>query len=135
SSMIPTVMRGMSQKRPGHPTRKWPPSLSRLVIVSLRRREARGAVNALTRAARLSPSPTDRGRRLAEAAFIGADVSGELSSVSALLADAGRASAEDGPSLEEAAAAAFLLLVGDGDVDTAHTLLVSAIEHRVEIEK
>jgi len=98
----------------------------------LRRGDAVGAVGALTRAARLSPAPVDRGRRLAKAAFIGADVTGELRDVSALLADADRTSAEHDGSLETAAAAAFLLLVGDGDVETAHGLLLGAIEHRAE---
>jgi hypothetical protein len=97
---------------------------------SLRRGDAVGAVSALTRAAGLSPAPADRGRRLAEAAYIGADVAGELRNVTALLADAGKADA----SLETAAAAAFLLLMGDGDIDTAHGLLVGAIEHRAEAQ-
>jgi ATP/maltotriose-dependent transcriptional regulator MalT len=93
-----------------------------------------GAVGALTRAARLSPAPTDRGRRLAEAAYLGADVTGELGNASALLADAGGTGAEHGSSLETVAAAAFLLLMGDGDVDTAHDLLVGAIEHRADTD-
>jgi DNA-binding CsgD family transcriptional regulator len=99
---------------------------------SLRRGDAVSAVGALTRAARLSPAPTDRGRRLATAAYVGADVTGDLRSVAAMLADAGRASAEPRASLETAVAAAFPLLIGDGDVDTAHGLLVEAIEHRAQ---
>lgn len=98
----------------------------------LRRGDSVGAVGALTRAARLSPSPVERGRRLAEAAFIGADVTGDLRNVSALLAAGGQTGAEHGASLEAAAAAAFVLLIGDGDVDMAHGLLLGAIEHRLE---
>jgi DNA-binding CsgD family transcriptional regulator len=101
---------------------------------SLRRGDAVGAVSALTRAARLSPAPADRGRRLAEAAYIGADVTGEVRGVSALLADADRTGVDQGASLETASAAAFALLIGDGDVDTAHGLLVGAIEHRAETD-
>lgn len=101
---------------------------------SLRRGDAVGAVSALTRAARLSPAPAERGRRLAEAAYVGADVTGELRRVSALLADANRTNADDRASLETVSAAAFALLIGDGDVDTAHGLLVAAIEHRAEAD-
>jgi len=97
---------------------------------SLRRGDAVGAVVALTRAAELSPVPAHRGRRLAEAAYIGADLIGETLDTSALFADGGGGTAEYDASLETAAAAAIHLLVGDGDVDTAHALLVGAIEHR-----
>ena len=51
----------------------------------LRRGDAIGAVNALTRSAELSPAPIDRGRRFAEAALIGADVAGALQDASRLL--------------------------------------------------
>ncbi|HTW41733.1 MAG TPA: LuxR family transcriptional regulator [Solirubrobacteraceae bacterium] len=89
-----------------------------------------GAVNALVRAAELSPDRGDRARRLAQAAYIGADVTGELQGASQLLADAQRLDPGLTGSLEAAAAASHLLLNGDGDVNTAHRLLVGAIESR-----
>ncbi|MGK5739376.1 helix-turn-helix transcriptional regulator [Micromonospora sp. URMC 103] len=92
----------------------------------MRRGDAVGAVASLTRAAELTPDPVDRGRRLAQAAYIGADAGGELTNASQLLDDARRAS--PGGSLYASAAAVHLLLNRDGDVRTAHRLLVGAIE-------
>lgn len=94
----------------------------------LRRGDAVGAVAALLRSADLSPRGTDRARRLAEAAYVGAHVTGELRNASALLVDARRADPEHGGALQAAIATAYLLLTGDGDVETAHHLLVGAIE-------
>jgi DNA-binding CsgD family transcriptional regulator len=94
----------------------------------LQRGDAVGSIAALTRAADLSPSAADRARRLAEAAYIGAEVAGELTSASALLEDARQADPQHGDSLPAAGAAVFLLINGDGDVSTAHRLLVGAIE-------
>jgi DNA-binding CsgD family transcriptional regulator len=94
-----------------------------------RRGDAESAIAALTRAAELSPRSADRGRRLAEAAYIGADATGELDAASALLDSARRAEPSLTNSLPAAAAAAFLMLnSGDGDVDIAHRLLVDAVE-------
>jgi DNA-binding CsgD family transcriptional regulator len=94
----------------------------------LQRGDAIGSIAALTRAADLSPSAADRGRRLAKAAYVGAEVAGELRSASALLEDARQADPQQGDSLPAAAAAVYLLINGDGDVSTAHRLLVGAIE-------
>ncbi|MGI5515986.1 ATP-binding protein [Streptomyces sp. CA-106131] len=94
----------------------------------LSRGDATGAVAALSRAARLSPLPQDKSRRLAEAAYIGADAGGELRSASALLDSARRADPALRGSLLAAAATAHLLINTDGDVDTAHTLLLGAVE-------
>ena len=96
----------------------------------LRRGDATGAIGALIRAADLSPRGPDASRRLADAAYVGADVTGELGTASRLLADVRRADAEmgEGQSLHAAIASAFLLLSSDGEVDTAHQLLVAAIE-------
>ena len=94
----------------------------------LRRGDGIGAISALTRAADLSPQCTERGRRLAEAAYIGADVTGQLRRASQLLADAHRADPDFTASLQAAATAAFVLINGDGDVETAHRLLVGAID-------
>src|ERR1700754_178364 len=94
----------------------------------LRRGDGTGAVSALTRAAALSPAGPDRARRLAEAAFIGADLRGESGNASQWLLDARQADPEVGNSLHAASAAAFLLTIGESDVDTAHRVLAGAIE-------
>jgi len=94
----------------------------------LRRGDGTGAVSALTRAADLSPARSDRARRLAEAAFIGSDLRGESGNASQWLLDARQADPEVGNSLHAASAAAFLLTIGESDVDTAHRVLSGAIE-------
>jgi DNA-binding CsgD family transcriptional regulator len=93
----------------------------------LRRGDAVGAVAALTRAAELSPPGADRSRRLAEAALMGADVTGELHTASQLVADARMADPDPRGSLEAAVAAAYVLINGEGDFDTAHRLLAGTI--------
>jgi len=96
----------------------------------LARGDATGAVAALTRASELTPQPADRSQRLAKAAYIGANVTGDLDAASRLLYDARRADPDPAGSLEAAIAASYLLLNDDGDVDTAHRLLVGAIKNR-----
>lgn len=93
-----------------------------------RRGDGAGAVTALLRAAELSPQPAERSRRLAEAAYVGADVSGDLRDVPDLLADARRADPDGAGSLHAAVAASYLLLNGEGDIGTAHRLLVQTID-------
>ncbi|MFG1807527.1 AAA family ATPase [Streptomyces sp. NPDC049040] len=92
------------------------------------RGNASGAVSALIRSADLTPRGEDRARRLTEAAYIGADATGDLHGVSDLLAHARRADPDLTDSLHSAAAAVYLTINGGGDVDTAYHLLVSAIE-------
>ncbi|WP_206025376.1 AAA family ATPase [Micromonospora zingiberis] len=92
------------------------------------RGDAFAAVAALVRAAELSVTSSGRGRRLAEAAYIGAEASGALDDAKTLLTDARRAAPDGTGSLHAANAAAFLMLNGDGDVNTAHRLLVGAID-------
>ncbi|HEY0532423.1 MAG TPA: AAA family ATPase [Actinoplanes sp.] len=107
------------------------PVASELTVAAhrmLRRGDAAGAVSTLTRAADLSPDPADRSRRLAEAAYLGAEAAGALGTASQLLAAARHTDRAAGGSLHAAAATVQLLLNGDGDVDTAHRLLVAAIE-------
>jgi DNA-binding CsgD family transcriptional regulator/energy-coupling factor transporter ATP-binding protein EcfA2 len=94
----------------------------------LRRGDAVGAVAALIRAADLHPNGDRRSRLLAQAAFVGAGVTGDLRNVPKLLADARRADPGHGESLQAAVAASYALLNGDGDLLTAHRLLVNAIE-------
>jgi DNA-binding CsgD family transcriptional regulator len=96
----------------------------------LARGDAVGCVKALTRSADLSPGDADRRRRLAAAAYIGADVAGDLSNASHVLAELRRGYAELEGSLQAAVAASSFLLWADGDVATAHRLLVGAIEVR-----
>jgi DNA-binding CsgD family transcriptional regulator/tetratricopeptide (TPR) repeat protein len=96
----------------------------------LARGDAVGCVKALTRSADLSPGDADRRRRLAAAAYIGADVAGDLSNASHVLAELRRGYAELEGSLQAAVAASSFLLWADGDVATAHRLLVGAIEGR-----
>ena len=95
---------------------------------TLQRGDPIGAVAALTRAAHLSPGQTDQSRRLAEAAYLGADITGDLGVASRLLEDARRLDPQLGSSLHAAAAAAYILINSDGTIDTAHRLLVGAIE-------
>lgn len=102
--------------------------LQRAARLRLARGDALGAVAALTRAAELSPAPADVSRRLAEAAYIGADSGGELADASRLLAGARRVDPGGPQPLHAAAASAFLLLNGECDIDTAHRLLTGAIE-------
>ena len=94
----------------------------------LKRGDAIGAVAALTRAADLTTDGHDRGSRLAQAAYLGANVAGGLRNVPGLLAAARAADPGTSQSLATTVAAAHLLLNGDGDLDTAHRLLASAIE-------
>ncbi|WP_426563352.1 ATP-binding protein [Angustibacter sp. McL0619] len=94
----------------------------------LARGDAVGAVAALTRAAELSPPGPARGRRFAEAAFAGAGVTGELEDAARLLADAHNADPHVKDSFQAAVTAAFVLVNGDGDIDTAHRLIVGALE-------
>ena len=97
----------------------------------LRRGDPVGAIGLLTRAADLSAAGDLRDRRIAEAAYIGADVTGDLRDVGALLARVDAVASQDS-SLPVAIAASYLLLNGDGDIGTAHRLLVGALERALE---
>ena len=97
----------------------------------LGRGDAVGCVKALTRASELSPGSAERHRRLAAAAYIGADVTGDLSSAANVLAELRRGDVAVEGSLQAAAAASSFLLNADGDIATGHRLLVRAIETRV----
>ncbi|MEV6654170.1 AAA family ATPase [Streptomyces sp. NPDC051219] len=103
--------------------------LHEVAYTTLRRGDAVGAITALLRASELSSTGADRGRRLAEAACLGANVTGDLRNVRALLDDAVAADPLGSASLAAAAAAASQLLNGEGDADTAHRLLVGAIDN------
>jgi len=92
------------------------------------RGDAFGAVARLTRAAELSPEAAGRGRRLAQAAYIGAESIGEMRSTAQLLEAMREAGAQASDPMHYAPAAAFVMLNGDGHIDTIHRLLVGAIE-------
>lgn len=94
----------------------------------LARGDYQAVVSLLCRAADLSPSPDGRARRLAEAAYVGAEGMGETKGTAELLEDIRLAGQQAHASLNYASAAALLLLDSDGHVDTAHQLLTGAIE-------
>lgn len=99
---------------------------------ALGRGDGASSVKALLRAADLSPAAEDRARRLSEAAYIGADVTGDLAGVVALLDEARHHQPTTAPpSLQNAVAAAYAMLNGDGDVDSAERILVGAIEGHI----
>jgi DNA-binding CsgD family transcriptional regulator len=82
-----------------------------------------GAVAMLTRAADLSPGAAGRSRRLAEAAYLGAEAIGEMRTTAQLLEGIRQADP-----LHYAPAAMFVMLNSDGRVETVHRLLTGAIE-------
>jgi DNA-binding CsgD family transcriptional regulator len=96
--------------------------------VHLNRGDAVRAIAEMSRAAELSPATADQGRRRAEAAYIGATVLGDLRNAPRLLDDVREMDPDHAGSLAGAVAGAYQLLNGDGDVDTAHRLLVGALE-------
>ncbi|MGW9209740.1 AAA family ATPase [Embleya sp. NPDC055664] len=97
---------------------------------NLARGDAVGAVTALLRAADLTPVGRERGRRLARAAYVGAEITGDIGSVPRLLADAQHADPGGADALAAAVAAAAYLLNGEGDVNAAHRMLFGAIAIR-----
>jgi hypothetical protein len=102
--------------------------LQEVAHANLRRGDSVGAVTELLRAAELSPSGQGRSGRLAEAAYLGSIVTGDLRDAPRLLEQARRAHPGRGGPLAAAVAGAYHLLHGDGDVDTAHRLLTTAID-------
>ncbi|MEV5750401.1 AAA family ATPase [Actinoallomurus sp. NPDC052308] len=103
--------------------------LQEVAHTNLRRGDSVGAVTELLRAAELSPSGKGRSGRLAEAAYLGSIVTGDLRDAPRLLEQARRADPGPRGPLSTAVAGAYQLLHADGDVDTAHRLLTTAIHH------
>ncbi|MFJ4407194.1 AAA family ATPase [Streptomyces sp. NPDC088910] len=94
--------------------------------VGTRRGDGPNAVAALVRSAELSPAGDAYARRLAKAAYVGANLTGDVRDVPRLLHDARQASPDaDSPAV--AVAAALYLLNSYGDIDTAHRLLSGAV--------
>ncbi|AZK97828.1 AAA family ATPase [Streptomyces tsukubensis] len=95
---------------------------------AVRRGDAAGAVRCLVRAADLSPDAGDRGRRLAEAAYLGAEATGDVAHASELLRRSQSADAGGSGALHAAAAAVYILVNTEADLTTAYRLLAGAIE-------
>jgi DNA-binding CsgD family transcriptional regulator len=93
----------------------------------LRRGDPNGAVEALIRAAHLSPTAEGRNRRLAEAAYLGADVTGDLDGALGLLEQARSGAIELPQSMAAVLATSYVLLHADSDIDAAHGLLAGAL--------
>jgi DNA-binding CsgD family transcriptional regulator len=106
--------------------------LQEVAHANLFRGDSVGAIKELLRAADLSPAGTDRSSRLAEAAYLGAIVTGDLRDVPSLMDAARLADPQHGGSLAGAVAGAYHLLNENGDVDSAHRLLAGAIEMLAE---
>jgi DNA-binding CsgD family transcriptional regulator len=101
--------------------------LAQVGHANLMRGDSVGAISELLRAAELSASGNIKAIRLAEAAYLGATVTGDLDDVPALLNSARRADPDAQRTLEGAVAGAHLLLNGHGDIPRAHSLLTGAI--------
>ncbi len=86
-----------------------------------------GAIGELLHAAELSPAGADRARRLAEAAYLGETVTGDMREVGPLLDGARHADPEHAGGLAGAVAHAYYLVNTHGDIDAAHQMLVLAI--------
>ncbi|GAA2165174.1 LuxR family transcriptional regulator [Pedococcus bigeumensis] len=88
-----------------------------------------GAVAAYVRAADLTPERSRKLRRLALAAYFGANVTGDLGMAAPLL-DEAALEADPDAALTITLAAAAQLLNQNGDLDTTYRLLVNAVEMR-----
>jgi DNA-binding CsgD family transcriptional regulator len=101
--------------------------LQSVAHVNLWRGDSVGAIGELLRAAELSPAGADRAGRLAEAAYLGETVTGDMHAVGPLLDEARHADPAHAGGLAGAVAHAYYLLNSHGDVDAAHQMLVRAI--------
>jgi DNA-binding CsgD family transcriptional regulator len=93
------------------------------------RGDVAGGIANLLRAADLEPAGRGKSSLLAEAAYIGALVLGDLRDVPRLLEGVRESDPTSGGTLPDALASAYYLLNTDGGIDTAHGLLVGAIEN------
>jgi DNA-binding CsgD family transcriptional regulator len=87
-----------------------------------------GAVTALANASVLSPERAERARRLAAAAYVGAQLGGGLMAAGDTLREVRRLDATAVKSLDAVVATSFIILNADGDVDTAHRMLSGALD-------
>jgi DNA-binding CsgD family transcriptional regulator len=95
--------------------------------VAVRSGDPVGAVAMLIRSAQLGSDGENRARRLSAAAHIGATAAGQLPQASSLLDDARRARGDGRESLMASVTSAYLQINNDGDVDTAHRVVVDAL--------
>lgn len=102
--------------------------LQQVAHADMNRGDSLNAIRELLRAADLTPAGADRAHRLAEAAYLGGIVTGDLRDVPALMDAARRADPRHGGALAGAIAGAYHLLNEAGDVENAHRLLVGGIE-------
>lgn len=102
--------------------------LREVAEATIRDGEAVAAGAALIRSAELSPDPQARTRRLLEAAFIHADVTGDLSDAVRLLDRARAAGAELADSLPIEVVVSYVVVNGEMPTDAARRLLVAAID-------
>ncbi|WP_204060289.1 helix-turn-helix transcriptional regulator [Microbispora corallina] len=86
-----------------------------------------GAVTALTKASTFSPAGSERARRLAIAAYVGARLAGGIASAGDALRQVRQLDAAHTGSLDMAVATSFVILNADGDVDAAHRVLAGAL--------
>ena len=102
----------------------------------LRRGDVSRAVDALIRASQISAEPADRNRRMAEAAYIVAELGGEPDTARCLLEEARRDGADVGAPLRVATATTALLVNGDdgGDLEVATRALIEQIDAAFEHE-
>jgi DNA-binding CsgD family transcriptional regulator len=103
-------------------------SLEQAAYRILQRGDAVGAVAAFTRSAFLSPDRSSRARRLADAAYAGAQLWGGLAAADGVLREAARTDPQGFGSLDASVATAFVILNADGDVGTAHRMLAGALD-------
>ncbi|MCV7029697.1 helix-turn-helix transcriptional regulator [Mycobacterium sherrisii] len=101
--------------------------LERSAHEALRRGDAYGCARAFVRAAGLSPNLTDRRRRLAQAAYLEAEVIGEPIDASDRLEDFRNLPGREAGSLHAAVATAVVYADNGGDCGSAHRLIETAI--------
>ena len=102
--------------------------LERQAQVALARGDVAGAVAALTRSVELSQDPAERSRRQAYGAVWMTGLLGDRQRGFELLADALRQDTDTRQSLEATVATSYLLLSRPAEIETAHRLLVGAIQ-------
>jgi DNA-binding CsgD family transcriptional regulator len=94
---------------------------------SRRRGDPVAAASALARSADLSPTVEERTRRSALAAYLEADVTGDLQQAMRRLTHAPQPDTGSPASLQSAMTSAFVAFNGDGNIDFAHRVLTAAI--------
>ncbi|NDZ97685.1 AAA family ATPase [Streptomyces sp. SID6673] len=104
--------------------------LDGVAVRAMRRGDARAAAFVLERAVETSTEPSARARRLAAAACLSADVTGDLPALGRLLDQALRADPRSDRSLEAVIATSYVALRGSEGIDDVHRRLVDAIGDR-----